>query len=255
MYKQLRDFLKGIRIAFSMYSTIPMGQSDWKAEDMRMVMSGFPLIGIVLGGLAMGLAIGIQRMNWPVQVMAVGQLALMVAVTGGIHLDGLVDAADAWKSYGDHHKRREILKDPHIGGFALIYGATYLILLTAAYSLLSAQRAILLIGVYTISRITSAVGVILLPKMSDQGSVSFLAKAAAARANLLLLTIEAVGAVGTLILLGGWLSVAVVMTQLLIFLLYIRWSKRVFGGTNGDTAGALLQISELAMILLIGLWR
>lgn len=237
-----------------MYSTIPMGQCEWKTEDMRLVMSGFPLIGTLLGGLAVGLAFLAQRLDWPVQLMAAGQLMLMVAVTGGIHLDGLVDVADAWKSYGDHDKRREILKDPHIGGFALIYGATYLILLTTAYSLISAQRAGLLIGIYTLSRITSAFGVILLPKMSDRGSVSFLAKAAAARANLLLLTMELVLTVVGLILAGGWLSVAVVISQLLIFLFYIRWSRRVFGGTNGDTAGALLQVSELLMILLLGLW-
>ena len=254
MIKLLTDFIKGIRIAFSMYSTLPMGRPRWEQADMRLVMSGFPLIGPVMGALGWGGVLLCQRMNWPVQVMAGGQLLLMLLVTGGIHLDGFMDTMDAWKSYGDFEKRRAILKDPHIGGFALIYGASYLIVLTIAYSLLSPQRAVLLIGLYMLSRLASGFSVILLPKMSEQGSVSFLAKAAAAKANLVLLSIEAVICSVGLILLGGWTAVTMIGLQLILFMLYALWSKRNFGGTNGDTAGAFLQASELCLLLVIGLW-
>ena len=37
------------KIAFSMYSKIPMPASDWKKENMRYIMCFFPLIGVIIG--------------------------------------------------------------------------------------------------------------------------------------------------------------------------------------------------------------
>lgn len=39
------------KIAFSMYSKIPMPASDWKKENMRYIMCFFPLIGVIIGGV------------------------------------------------------------------------------------------------------------------------------------------------------------------------------------------------------------
>mgnify|MGYP003392776405 FL=1 len=41
-------------------------------------------------------------------------------VTGFLHLDGFMDVTDAVKSWRDLERRREILKDSHVGSFAVI---------------------------------------------------------------------------------------------------------------------------------------
>ncbi len=54
-----------------------------------------------------------------------------ILVTGGIHLDGLLDTVDAKSSYGDRKKKLAILADPHVGAFAIIGGSVYLLLYAA----------------------------------------------------------------------------------------------------------------------------
>ena len=51
-----------------------------------------------------------------------------VIITGGIHLDGFVDTMDAINSYQPIERKLEILKDSHIGAFALISCVTYFII-------------------------------------------------------------------------------------------------------------------------------
>ena len=58
--------------------------------------------------------------------------ALPVLITGGIHMDGFLDTMDGVCSYGDREKKLEILKDPHLGAFAVIYTFAYMLLYAGA---------------------------------------------------------------------------------------------------------------------------
>ncbi len=57
-----------------------------------------------------------------------------VFVTGGIHVDGLLDTSDALSSWQERSRRLEILKDSHAGAFAVITAAVYFIAWYGAYS-------------------------------------------------------------------------------------------------------------------------
>lgn len=52
------------------------------------------------------------------------------SVTGGIHLDGLLDTADALSSYKTKEEKLEILKDSHAGAFAIIIGICWFVLVS-----------------------------------------------------------------------------------------------------------------------------
>ena len=58
-------------------------------------------------------------------------LAIILLVTGGIHMDGYMDTMDALHSYGSREKKLEILKDSHIGAFAVIMTVPHLQTYTA----------------------------------------------------------------------------------------------------------------------------
>ena len=73
------------KIAFSMYSKIPMPQSEWTRENMRYIMCFYPLIGMVIGGLVWlwgtyGSGLVSSHLFYSVVL-----LLIPVAVTGGIH--------------------------------------------------------------------------------------------------------------------------------------------------------------------------
>ena len=57
--------------------------------------------------------------------IAVALVLVPVIVTGGIHVDGLLDTSDALSSWRDREKRLEILKDSHAGAFAVITACVY----------------------------------------------------------------------------------------------------------------------------------
>ena len=114
------NWVKSLIIAFSMYSKIPMPHLNLEEKDMRYVMGFFPLVGLVLGACQfiwykLSVFLGVPNVS-----RALIFLVLPVIVTGGIHVDGYMDTSDAIHSYGDREKKLSILKDSHIGAFAVI---------------------------------------------------------------------------------------------------------------------------------------
>ena len=116
-------------IAISMYSKIPMPNVEWTEERMRYVMCFFPLVGIVQGAaLGLWLHLALDVLNLSVGAVALTGAAIPLLVTGGIHMDGFLDTMDAIHSYGDRSRKLEILKDPHLGAFAVISFGVYMML-------------------------------------------------------------------------------------------------------------------------------
>ena len=112
--------MRNITVAFSMFSQIPMPRVAWNDENMRYMLCAFPLIGVVIGlclwaWTGVCILLGINTI-----LFAAGMTLIPVAVTGGIHLDGFSDTVDALSSHAAPEKKREILKDPHAGAFAVI---------------------------------------------------------------------------------------------------------------------------------------
>ena len=130
----MKQLWNSFKIAFSMYSKIPMPKSQWTKENMRYIMCFFPLIGAVIGGLTWlwgtwGMELVQSRLLYVIL------LALIpVFVTGGIHLDGLLDTADALNSYQPRERKLEILKDSNAGAFAGITALAYFLLYLGVYS-------------------------------------------------------------------------------------------------------------------------
>lgn len=115
--KQVMHIIRGIAVAFSTYSKIPMPQFVWKEEDMRYSMCFFPWIGAVIGAILWGwfrlsALLGISTLAF-ILISA----ALPLIITGGFHVDGFMDTMDALHSYQPRERKLEILKDSHIGAF------------------------------------------------------------------------------------------------------------------------------------------
>ena len=115
--------LQTIAVAFAMFSALPVPQFEWNEKNMRYAMCGFPLIGLVCGGL--WCLCGVLPL--PELARAAAFCLVPVAITGGIHLDGYADTSDALSSYGDREKKLEILKDSHCGAFAVIRLCCYFV--------------------------------------------------------------------------------------------------------------------------------
>lgn len=127
------------KIAFSMYSKIPMPASDWKKENMRYIMCFFPLIGVIIGGVVWLWGFYGRYLTESRGFYAMIFVMIPVFLTGGIHLDGLLDTSDAIHSYQPRERKLEILKDSHAGAFAIITAVVYFFLYYGMYHEITLQ--------------------------------------------------------------------------------------------------------------------
>lgn len=236
-------------IAFSMYSKIPMPRARWDEENMRYVMCFFPWVGAVIGALF--LVWGRLGQLLPVghSLYVVILLLLPVAVTGGIHLDGLLDTADALSSYQSRERRLEILKDSHAGAFAVIICVSYFWAYYGFLSELSMEYVPLVAMSFFFSRTLSGLAMTSFPCAKNSGLAATFSRGADKKRARVMLLIQ-------MLLCGGWMAAMDPLAGavsagmgLLCFLGYYRMAKGKFGGITGDLAGWFLQVCELGMLI------
>ena len=128
----MKTIWNNFKVAFAMYSKIPMPPADWEKENMKYALCFFPWVGLAVGAVSAVLFWLLQQIGAGSMLRAAGLTAVPVLVTGGIHLDGYLDTMDALSSWREKQRRLEILKDPHAGAFAIIMGCLYFVLYAGA---------------------------------------------------------------------------------------------------------------------------
>ena len=238
-------------VAFSMYSKIPMPRADWNKENMKYSMCFFPWVGLVIGALELGWFYLAAWMELGDIFRSAVMVLIPVAVTGGIHLDGLLDTADALSSWREKERRLEILKDSHAGAFAVIIGISYFVLAFGTASMVSAECLPVLCLIFALARTYSALSVENFPKANPSGT------AAAFGGNSLKKRVNAVMAVYLVLLCGGAVllnplhGVLMAAAAALIFWDYHHMAMKYFGGMTGDLAGFFVSVCELVMTLAV----
>lgn len=243
--------LKSISVAFAMYSRIPMPKFRWDTQDMKYHLAFFPWIGGV---------IGILEYIWYrlVDLWGIGgtanlliAMAIPVLVTGGFHLDGLMDTEDALSSWRSREQRLEILGDPHIGAFSVIRLMLFGLIYGAALSELSGPGRILWMGTFVLSRCLSGIAVVTFPSAKKQGTLATEAGTAGRRSVRMALLFEYLLTIGLMIYYQPIPGAILCITGFLSLMFYFQWSRRRFGGITGDLAGWYLCKAELWMTLVL----
>jgi adenosylcobinamide-GDP ribazoletransferase len=240
--------LQSIVIAFSMYSKLPMPRVDWTKENMRYAMCFFPWIGVVVGlvfyiwgNISLTLPIGNT-------IRAVIFTMIPIVLTGGIHLDGLLDTADALSSFQPMERRLEILKDSHAGAFAIIVGSAYFLLYFGITSELTAEMLLPAAAGFVLSRSLSGFSVTTFQCAKDSGLVRTFSSGADKKRARIILLLQAVVSAAVTIIYQPISGTAAVLAALVCFIYYRYMAYQKFGGITGDLAGWFLQVCELCII-------
>lgn len=237
-------------LAFSLLTKIPM--PDVAASDAREYGRSaifYPLVGVVIGLLLLLVA-------WSLAGLASGVLAALlllvwVWLTGGLHLDGLADVADAWiGGMGSRDKTLAILKDPRSGPFAIV--AVFLLLLlkfTAIQALLLADTTMHWLWLAPLSgRLALLFLLLSTPYIRADGM------GAAMAANIPKKMAWAILAVFTLAPLFWFVGAVVPLLAVALFLLLFHYKiKRHPGGITGDFLGAGCELTETIFLLVLNL--
>ena len=226
----------------------PRGPYPDPAGEGRLVLY-YPLAGLVIGAL-LCLA-WLPLADTPPGLSAALLLSLWVGITGALHLDGLADLADAWVGgQGDRERTLAIMQDPRSGPMAVVLVVLVLLLKFAALEvLLGDARWTVLLLVPMLGRGVLVAALRFLPYVRPQGiGARQAAHLAPARADRILLA----GALLTL-LVWGWAAVPPLLALAIGFLVLRHALIRRLGGITGDAAGALCELLEAVVLVVLAL--
>lgn len=240
----MRQFIHAFFMCQSMFCAIPCPCKVWDEQARDKLLWCLPLVGLEIGLLWWALGLLCRNLGLTQAVSGIALCAMPFFATGFIHLDGFMDVTDAVRSCRDLERRREILKDSHVGSFAVI-GVVLLILCQFAFcvSFHRGTELRVLIAVPVVSRCGSALAVALLPKMSTSQYVQKKAKCA----DIVIPCVFLTGALVFAFLLRFRCGL-VLLAQMAGYALALRRSYRSLGGMNGDISGYALTISELTAL-------
>ena len=242
------DLAGSLVIAFSMYSRIPMPQVEWTKERMKYAMCFFPLVGAVIGALvyASFTLLTTLGFDW---MAGIFPAAVPILVTGGIHMDGFLDVADARASHADKEKKLQIMKDPHTGAFAIIGCCVYFLLYVAAFGEIGPEYMAAAGGIFVVTRALSGLAVVTFPMAKRNGLAASFSGQANKRAVQAVMAIFLAAAEGFIFLTGGlYAGVVSLLTAAGVYFYYYRMAEKEFGGITGDLAGYFLQLCELWLV-------
>lgn len=257
--KKAGKVFNSIKVAFAMFSRLPAGNVSWEEENMKYSMCFIPLVGAVIGGIAilwywLSVKLGFNELFY-----ATCAASLPILITGGIHMDGFCDVVDAISSYQEKDRKLEILKDPHTGAFAIIYAIVYMVIYTGAFAQLSNYRQIFMVSVgFVLSRSLSCLIAITVKNAKREGTLYNFTSTQ--HKNVVAVVLTSFAVICAVCLCGSnfFTGLLVILACGLFMVYFVKMIYKNFGGITGDMAGFFIQVCELIIIITVilgeGIW-
>ena len=239
--------MKQLLTAFNLLTTIPLPASkDWQAGDSGRASVWYPFVGLIIGGLTWLTWMGTTRLFLQ-PVAGILTLVVWVALTGGLHLDGLADCCDGLLASTSVERRLEIMKDPRLGAFGGIGLILVLLLKAAALATLTPASSFGIILAASLARwCILPAGLMPLARPSGLGAdfaAGFRRWYIFVGAIFPLGLALALGTRGVISLLAGWVAAALVL-----------WlAKSRINGVTGDVFGLVVEVVETVSLLVFSI--
>ncbi|MGY2279237.1 adenosylcobinamide-GDP ribazoletransferase [Pseudomonas monsensis] len=233
-------------IALQFLSSLPIRLPGMpQPEQLGRSLLCYPLVGLLFGVMLWGLNLALA--GAPLLLHAALLLTVWVLLSGALHLDGLADSADAWLGgFGDRERTLTIMKDPRSGPIAVVTLVLVLLLKFAVLlALIEQQQGVVLLIVPMLGR-AALLGLFLTtPYVRAGGLGQALADHLPRRAGWWVLGASMLGS----LLIAGVEAVVALVVAFGMFVWLRQVMMRRLGGTTGDTAGALLELLEMAVLV------
>jgi adenosylcobinamide-GDP ribazoletransferase len=243
--------IRSMLIAFSMYSRIPVPRFEWKKEDMKYSLCFLPPVGAVIGvvfyaGLYLADILALPLIS---KICILSLIPLLV--TGGFHVDGYLDVMDARRSYKPSEDKLKILKDPHIGAFAVISFCIYALIWTGCLAVIleksEGMMNLPLASVFVLSRAGAAISSITMKKAREDGMLRDETYLAGKKEAGIMIAVFVI-CVSALCFYDAYAALALAAAFIVFYAYYGHMAYKEFGGVTGDTAGYFVCEGELAGI-------
>ncbi len=226
--------------ALTFYTCLPIPTSA--TLEFRGIARFAPIVGLIIGGLVGGLDLGLSYARIPILTRSAIDVAVWVAITGGLHLDGAMDTADGL-AVMNPDRRLEVMSDSATGAFGAMSAVILLLLKTVALSEISTNRLWVLIGVAGWGGWGQLAAIAKYPYLKPTGKGAFHKESIRSLWE----------AVPTFVILVGlsWIVHPMMIGGSAIAILVAAWLNWKLGGQTGDTYGAIVEWTEALLLCLL----
>ena len=232
-----------IALQFLTVFPIQLKQMPSKQQNGQSLLF-YPVIGLGIGLVLYTIALGLSAL--PSMLLSSLILVIWIWLTGGLHLDGLADTADAWVGgFADKERTLKIMKDPACGPIGVLSLIIVCILKwSAIYVLLEKQYVQALILFPMLGRLVPLFLFLTTDYVREKGLGSSIANYIPKMISIIVACLSL-----SLFAYFSGLGLGCIMISILI-LLYLRQQFiRRIDGITGDTVGASIELVEMAAIL------
>lgn len=240
---------KEFRIAVSFLTRLPLPyKGEWDEKSFSHSSVFFPLVGLIIGALV-GLVAWLIRMTDLAMVAAVCSLITAIVVSGGIHLDGFMDMCDGLFASRGRERALEIMKDSHVGSFAVLGVIMLLLLKLVLYSAIIPEEwfFIAFLTAFVFSRFMLICCILCFPSARSEG-LGVTVKRYVSKPAL----IWGIGLVLIIFALTGFVPILIAFLLSLFVILGISAQINKFlHGLTGDIYGAMAELGEAVFLLIL----
>lgn len=243
-------------LSFLTIIPVPRGR-EASPEELGRSQVFFPVVGLIIGFILAGLN-WLWGRFWPAAVVNGLLLFSLVAITGALHLDGFIDTCDGSGGQKTVTERWQIMHDSRAGAFGIV-GAV-LLLLIKYVSLSSLPAGLLmptLVLMPVVSRWAMVYAILAYPYARSTG----LGKVFKQEASWWGLTLATIMTLAIAMAVARWADfsyfylagLAIMLGIWAIVIILAAYLSRKFSGLTGDSYGAINEVAEVAVLLLVGL--
>jgi adenosylcobinamide-GDP ribazoletransferase len=240
--RHLRGAARDAALAVTFLTILPLRPRG--PGDLGAAAPWFPVVGALVGALAGTLLVAAEPLVGA-QVAAILAVAVLVAVTGALHADGLADCADGLGARGGRERRLAVMRDPAVGVFGTLALLGWALLMIGSLARLGADDALrALVSAAVIGRWSVLLHAVSAPPARRDGLGAGFAVTPAA------LVVATLASVAAALLVDPPLhGLAALLAGVVVAALVSLWARRMLGGRTGDTLGAAVALGEVAVCL------
>ena len=242
-----REVVRLLRVALALLTRVPVGAVHVGDGDLHRASAAFPLVGLVVGGVVVGVWAAGEPLLGPAPATVLAVLAA-VLVTGAFHEDGLADTVDGLWGGHDPARRVEIMRDSRLGTYgtvALLGSLLLQVVLLTGLDVADVAR------VAVTGHVLGRGGILLLarwlPPVAPDGSGAQVAGPAGPVGA----SVAAVTCVATAVVALGWAAALPLAVVVLVAWGVRHLVQRRLGGLVGDVLGAAQQAAMLATMVTV----
>ena len=243
-------------LSFLTITPLPL-RREINPEEVGRSIAYFPVVGLIIGLILAGL-------NWllslflPSAVVNGLLIVALVVLSGALHLDGFVDTCDGVAGHKTVEDRWRVMRDSRAGAFGII--GVFLLLLIKYVSLSSVPQGLMMMTLVlmpVVSRWAMVFAIFAYPYARLAG----LGRAFKQGASWQMFTIATVITLAVAIGLSRLANIsyyylggsAIILIIWVIVVAVATYLKGKFSGLTGDTYGAINELTEVFLLILVSL--